>query len=325
MMFVSRRTALLASLATLAVSAAPAARGQTGRADPKRLRIGTSNTFGFAATFKANGDDTFNGFSFEIVPFNGGSPQIISALNAGELDIGELGEVGPVVAQSADIPFKIIAATEPWGEGQGILVDNKSTIANLADLKGKKISYTRSTNSHWVLLKTLEKAGLKPDQVQHIFLPPGTNVQAVLETGGIDAAIAIDTLLTAFERSGSRRLASGAEVGAENPLYYIASDAAITNKNAAIAAFVAALAKHVAWGHAKPEERAKAVAELLRIDPEIALIAERKRPARLALIGDRLRANNQKISDVFFEQGLIGKRLDASLSFTDQFNGSIAP
>lgn len=319
-MNVSRRV-MLASLA--AAAAVTTARGQTAQSKP--LRIGTSNTFGFAATFKANGNDKFGGFSFEIVPFNGGSPQIITALNAGELDVGELGEVGPVVAQSADIPFKIIAATEPWGDGQGVLVDKKSGIASLTDLKGKKISYTRSTNSHWVLLKTLEKAGLKPDQVQHIFLPPGTNVQAVLETGGIDAAIAIDTLLTAFERSGSRRLVSGADVGAENPLYYIASDTAIANKAPAIGAFVSALAKHVAWGHAKPEERAKAVAELLRIDPEVALIAERKRPGRLAPIDDRLRGNNQKISDVFFEQGLIGKRLNASLSFTDQFNGSIAP
>ena len=67
------------------------------------LRIGTSNTFGFAATFGAHGDDVRGPTRFQIIPFSGGSPQIINALNAGELDIGELGEVGPVIAQSGGV------------------------------------------------------------------------------------------------------------------------------------------------------------------------------------------------------------------------------
>ena len=185
------------------------------------LRIGTSNTFGFAATFGAHGDDVRGPTRFQIIPFSGGSPQIINALNAGELDIGELGEVGPVIAQSGGVEFKIIAATEPWGAGQALIVDVASPIKTILDLKGRRVSYTRGTNSHWVLLRILEKAGLKTSDVEHVFLPAGTNIQAVLASGGIDAAVSIDTLLTSFERSGCRRIIDGNEVGAENPLYYI--------------------------------------------------------------------------------------------------------
>jgi sulfonate transport system substrate-binding protein len=289
------------------------------------LRVGTSNTFGFASTFKANGDDAPPGFRFEIIPFAGGSPQIITALNAGEIDVGELGEVGPVIAQSGDVPFKIIAATEPWGLGQAIIVNNDSPIRTLTDLKGKRVSYTRGTNSHWVLLKALEKGGLKPEEVTHVFLPASTNIQAVLSTGGIDAAVSIDTLLTAFEQTGSRRIASGSDVGAENPLYYIASDDAIRSKKPAVAAFVHQLAHHLAWGHAHPEERAKAVAALLKIDPNVALIAEKRRPGRLRPIDAGLKQNNQRISDVFLAQGLITKKLDAAASFTDEFNAYAVP
>ena len=313
------RRNLIAS--TIALTAFP---GTAARAGSRVLKVGTSNTFGFAATFAAHGDDRDGDLRFEIIPFAGGSPQIISALNAGELDIGELGEVGPVIAQSAGVDFKIIAATEPWGAGQALIVDPKSGIHSLADIKGKKISYTRGTNSHWVLLKALEKAGLQSSDVEHVFLPAGANIQAVLASGGIDAAVSIDTLLTAFEKAGCRRIVGGAEVGAENPLYYIASDAAIKSRSTDVAAFVTRLASHVAWSHGKPEERAAAVAALLRIDADVALIAERKRPARLRQIGRELIANNQRIADVFLQQGLIPTRLDAALSFTDAFNPFIA-
>ncbi|CAH1656027.1 MULTISPECIES: ABC transporter substrate-binding protein [unclassified Chelatococcus] len=284
------------------------------------IRIGTSNTFGFASTFKARGDDVVPGFRFEIVPFTIGSPQIIAALNAGELDIGEIGEVGPVVAQAANVPFKIVAATEPWGRGQGIIVKADSPIKTISDLRGKKVSYVRGTNSHWVYLKALEKAGLKPDDATPVFLPAGSNIQAVLDSGGIDAAVSIDTLLTAFKKSGSREIANGADVGAENPLYYIASDDAISKRKAGVAAFVKQLAGHLAWGHARPEERAKAVATLLSIDPEVALIAERNRPPRLRPIDAGLKANNQRISDAFLAQGIIEQKLDAAASFTEEFN-----
>lgn len=298
----------------------------TARAEsPIVLKIGTSNTFGFASTFKAHGDDVAPGVRFEIIPFSIGSPQIITALNAGELDVGEIGEVGPVIAQAGGVPFKIIAATRPWGLGQGILVNPDSPIRQLSDLKGKRISYVRGTNSHWVLLKALQKAGLKPQDITPVFLPAGTNIQAVLQTGGIDAAVSIDTLLTAYELSGSRRLVSGIDVGAENPLYYIASDDAIRNKKAAVAAFVRALARQIAWSHDKPEERAKVVADLLRIDPAVALVAERRRPAGLRPIDDQLKRNNQNISDVFLAQGVITKKLDAAASFTTEFNAYITP
>jgi sulfonate transport system substrate-binding protein len=166
---------------------------------------------------------------------------------------------------------------------------------------------------------------LKAADITPVFLPAGSNIQSVLGAGGIDAAVSIDTLLTAFELTGSRRLVSGSDVGAENPLYYIASDDAIRTKKPAVAAFVRQLARHLAWGHARPEERAKAVADVLKIDPVVALAAEKRRPAGLRPIDDQLKKNNQNISDAFLEQGLIAKKLNATDSFTTEFNEYATP
>jgi sulfonate transport system substrate-binding protein len=289
------------------------------------LKIGTNNNYGVTPTFPAHGDDAPPGFRFEIVSFPGGTPQLIAAMNAGEIDIAEMGEVGPVIAQAGDTPFKIIAATRPWGRGQAIMVNADSPIRTAADLKGKRIAYVRGSNAHWIVIKALESVNLTIDAVHSVTLPGGMNPQVVLQSGQIDAATAIANQIPQFESDGSRKLVDGSQVGAENPLYYIASDTAIGTKRTAVAAYVRQLARHIAWGQAHPEDKAKAAATLLKIDPAIALRAQLDRPGELRPIDETLVANNQRISDLFYQQGVIKRKLDAARSFTTEFNGEITP
>jgi sulfonate transport system substrate-binding protein len=315
---------LLAIACATPLLAQPA--GKSGAAaDVVTLRVGTNNNYGFTPTFPAHGDDAPPGFKFEIVSFPGGTPQLIAALNAGELDIAEMGEVGPVIAQAGDTPFKIIAATQPWGKGQAIIVSADGPIKTAADLKGKRIAYVRGSNAHWIVIKALESANLTIDAVQSITLPAGMNPQSVLDSGQIDATTAIANQIPQFEANGSRKLLDGSQVGAENPLYYVASDDAIRTKKNAVAAYVRQLARHIAWGRAHPDEKAKAVATILKIEPSIALRAQLDRPTELRAIDETLVANNQRISDLFHQQGVIKQKLDAARSFTTEFNGDITP
>jgi sulfonate transport system substrate-binding protein len=322
------RFSVAISLAVLHSSPSLAQRAEaatTASGDVVTLRVGTNNNYGFTATFAAHGDDSVPGFKFDIVSFPGGTPQLIAALNAGELDVAEMGEVGPVIAQASDTPFKIIAATQPWGKGQAILVNDDAPIRSAADLKGKRIAYVRGSNAHWIVIKALESANLAMSDIESVSLPAGMNPQAVMQSGQIDATTGIANQIPQFEASGSRRLVDGSQVGAENPLYYIASEAAIHHKTAAVAAYVRQLARHIAWGHAHPDEKAQAVARLLKIDPAIALRAELDRPFALRPIETALIANNQKISDLFSKQGVIKKLLDAAQSFTTEFNDYAQP
>lgn len=311
----------------LTVSSAALAQGapQPGAKPPVTLRVGTSNNFGFAPTFSARGDDVIPGFRFNVINFVGQSPAMVVALNAGEIDIAEVGEVVPIGAQAASVPFKIVASTQSWGRGQAIIVNENSPIRTVKDLKGKKVNFVRATNSHWTLYNALKSEGLSLKDIEPVYLPGGTNLQAVLESGNIDAAVAIDTLLTSFERTGSRRLVSASDVGANNVLYYIVSDEALKTKKEAVAAFVQQLARHIAWSHQHPEERAKAVAAILKIDPQVALIAEKNRAAGLRPIDDELVRNNQAIADVFRAEGLIPAPLDVSSTFVRDFNAYITP
>ena len=286
------------------------------------LRVGTNNIYGVAATFKANGDDKTDPFVFEIVPFLTVS-HMLQALNAGEIEVAEVGEVGPVIAQAAGIPIKTIAATQPWPEGEAIIVYKTSPIRTVADLKGKKVSYPRATNAQWLLTKALRKIGLKITDVVSTDVPPGTNLLAVLETGGIDASVFIDASLSSYEAQGARRILNSGDADCDNSLFYIATEKAVAAKSEAVGAFVRQLQRHLDWAKRNQEKRAAAVADLLKIDPAIALAVEKKRPTGLRPIDQALIANGQDIADTFVAQGVIPKAIKVETTFTTQFNPSI--
>ncbi|TDB93978.1 ABC transporter substrate-binding protein [Actinomadura sp. 7K534] len=323
----SRLRALAAGLTGLAIGLAATGCGGGAEAEDgvTVLRVGTTKTFGWVPTFPAHGDDKSGKVRIEVVDLIGGSNAMIAALKADRIDVAELGEVGPVVAQAGDVPFKIITATTPWPKGQGIIVDEKSPIKSLSDLKGKKISYVRGTNSHWTLNRALDSAGLTMEDVELVQLPDGTNAQQVLRSGNLDAATVIDPTLTTFLSSGSRLLTDGTTINADNPLFYIASDKALGAKKEAVGEFVAQLARHIAWAKAEPEERSAAVAKLNGIPAEIALKAERNRPAGLHPIEDATIRGNQRIADLFFQQGVIKKKITVDSVFTTEFNSRARP
>ncbi|MDH7798723.1 MULTISPECIES: ABC transporter substrate-binding protein [unclassified Beijerinckia] len=286
------------------------------------VKVGTNNIYGVAATFPANGDDKPADGAIEIIRFNS-VPAMLQALDAGELDVAEVGEVGPVVAQAAGIPIKIVAATQPWPEGEAIIVYKTSSIRSVKELVGKKVSYPRATNAQWLLTKALRAEGLKITDVVSVTLPAGTNILAVLETGGVDASVFIDASLSQYEAEGARRILNAGEAGCDNSLFYIATEKAVAQQRAGVGLFVRQLHRHLAWARNNQETRARAVAELLRIPYDVALASERKRPAGLRPIDRALIVNGQDIADTFLAQAVIPQPIKVDSTFTEEFNAFI--
>ena len=312
---------LLRSAATAVALAMSLSLAAPARADDaKTLRVGTFTLFGVASTFEQAGHDKVGDIRFEIIPFTSGVVGLIAAINAGEIDVAEMGEVGPVVAQSADVEAQIIAATEPWRIGEALIVAGDSPIRSIEDLKGKKISYSRATNGQWVVNKALQKAGIDISEVESVFLPAGTNTLSVLQAGQIDVAVAIDATLSAYEAQGARRLVNAGDVGVDNSLFFLASRNVIENKKEAIGAFVKQLGNHLAWANENQEKHAGFVAELLGLDPEVTLAVERNRPKKLQPIRPELIPSNQAIADELFRQKVIEKAIKVDSSFNYDFN-----
>ena len=47
-----------------------------------------------------------------------------------------------------------------------------SQLKSVADLKGKKVALNKGSNVHYLLVKALEKAGLKYTDIEPVFLAP---------------------------------------------------------------------------------------------------------------------------------------------------------
>lgn len=111
-------------------------------------------------------------------------PSIASALSSGNLKFIFSAETPAILieAQGEDIEFENLSATLT----QEIIVPTKSKMSKVSDLRGKKIAVLAGTSSHYALLKILNDNGLKPTDVQIIYMPPA-EAKIAFETGKIDA------------------------------------------------------------------------------------------------------------------------------------------
>ena len=99
-------------------------------------------------------------------------PPLLEALNVGAVDFGNTGEAPPIFAQAAGAPIQYVAYEPPAPKGEAILVPKESPLKSVADLKGKKVALNKGSNVHYLLVKALEKAGVKYSDVEVAYLAP---------------------------------------------------------------------------------------------------------------------------------------------------------
>jgi len=181
-------TALLAGLFSLPpVSAQPAARADT-------LRIGYQKAASLLTLQKQQGtlDKRLAalGVAVKWVEFPAG-PQLLEGLNVGAIDVGFVGEAPPIFAQAAGARFVYIGNDPAAPEAEAIVVPRDSALRSVADLKGRKVALNKGSNVHYLLVRALEKHGLKYADVTPVFLPPA-DARAAFEKGAVDAWVIWD-------------------------------------------------------------------------------------------------------------------------------------
>src|SRR5690606_30312271 len=144
-------------------------------------------------------EDKLKGLGFKVTwtEFPAG-PQMLEALNVGAIDFGNTGEAPPIFAQAAGAPLVYVAHEPPAPRGEAILVPKVSPIKTVADLKGKKVALNKGSNVHYLLVKALEKAGVKYSEIQTAFLAPA-DARAAFERGSVDAWVIWDPFQAAAE------------------------------------------------------------------------------------------------------------------------------
>ena len=307
MSLLRRLTAGLA-FAALAVVLASAAQAQD-----KVVRIGFQK-YGNLILLKGKGGLEKKlaplGFIVEWKEFPSGPP-LLEAFNVGAIDFGHAGEAPPIFGQAAGAPFLYVAHEPPAPRGEAILVPRDSPIKTVADLKGKKIALNKGSNVHYLLVKALEKAGLKYSEIEPAFLAPA-DARAAFERGAVDAWVIWDPFQAAAEVAiGARTLADATGL-ASNHQFYLAGQKFADANPRVIDAVIAAIVDIDEWAKGKEKAVAEELSAGIGIPAPVLEIALKRQTYGIKPLDESVVAEQQRIADTFHALGLLPKAIVVS-------------
>src|ERR1700712_57497 len=244
---------------------------QTSTAQPEAanvLRIARSKQLTGLAALEARGELERGlaplGFRVQWLEFLAG-PQQFEAFNSGALDLATTAESPPIFAQAAKGPVAYIAKTAANGRLVSLVVPAKSAVHSIADLKGKKVAFQKSSIGHYLLIKALERAGLQLSDVEAVNLaPPDANVALVQSR--IDAWFIWEPFVTRATRAGTGRVLLNGEDLRDTTNFFTTTTSFAQAHPDVLRVFLDRLHDSEEWAKAHPQELAEMLAEKLGLD-----------------------------------------------------------
>jgi len=251
------------------------------------------------------------GFGVKWVEFPAG-PQLLEGLNVGAVDVGYVGEAPPIFAQAAGAKFVYFGYDPAAPRAEAILVAKDSPIKSVADLKGRKVALNKGSNVHYLLVKQLEKNGLKLSDIQPIYLAPADG-RAAFESKNVDAWVIWDPFQAAAEKAtGARVLADGTPEVVNNYQYYLGERGFVKNNPKVIDALFADSVEQGIWLKKNLRQAAELIAPLQGLPVDVVELALRRYEFNVKPITPAVAADQQKIADTFFALKLIPKPIKVS-------------
>lgn len=308
--------------ASSAVSASPATLAKSIPAGTV-LRVG-DQLDALKNTLHEAGQDANFPYKVEYSAFIGGPP-MLQAFQADAIDTGFIGSTPLIFAQAAKQSLVAVAGwVNPGSAYQLVVPSGKSSITGWASLKGKKLAFQQGTALEAAVLTALNGVGLKLSDVQTVNVPT-TQVSSTLQGGSADAGILIEPLTSVFlaANPNAKVVATSAAL-TDRSNFIIAANKTLNDpaKSAALADYISRLAKSYAYLH-KHEDLVIKTTYIgqyhLSPDRAAAVAKEVGIPSFVPLPGD-IAAAQQKLADLFQENGEIPSKVDASAEFDGRFN-----
>jgi sulfonate transport system substrate-binding protein len=203
-----------------------------------------------------------NRLPFKVLWANiSGGPQTIEAFRAHALDLGAVADIPAIHATWTGLPVKIVAVEfrqDPIHHAvYGLGIAPGANINKLADLRGKKIAYSPGQAQGALVLRILQKAGLRRRDVTLVELPstgdvyPNAIASHLVDAAPIGRAAALRYLRN-YGRDGAKVIEHGLR---DDPLFLYAPVSVLQDpaKAAAIRAYIEAWARATRWVHSHPD------------------------------------------------------------------------
>jgi sulfonate transport system substrate-binding protein len=310
MTIITRRTALAGAASLSLASFALALGSRAASAAETQVRVGYQK-YGTLVLLKSRGilEKKLEplGISVKWAEFAAG-PQMLEALNAGAIDIGQTGEAPPIFAQAASDNLLYLANEPPAPKGEAILVPKDSPIQSVKELKGKTVGLNKGSNVHFLLVKALEKEGLAYSDIKTAFLPPA-DARAAFEKGAIDAWAIWDPFQAAAEVAIKARTLTTAEGIVPNYQFYLGSRKFADANPKVIDALIASIGETNAWIQKDPAAAVAELAPSTGIPAPVLAVAIARQSFGVGPLTDKVIADQQLVADTFHGLGLLPKKI----------------
>jgi sulfonate transport system substrate-binding protein len=303
-MNVIRRDFLKVLLATAAAGTSSRAFAQSL---PKEIRIGYQKTGVLVIARQQAVLETHfaaRGVGVKWVEFTSGPP-LLEAMSIGSIDFGAVGDTPPIFAQAAGANI-LYAAGQKITNGQGILVPKDSLIRTIADLKGKRVGFTKGSSAHNVVVQTLEKAGLAYSDITPTYLTP-PDAGPAFASGSIDAWAVWDPYFAIGEAKQNGRILINAHEVTKSNSFFIANRDFARGRSAVLAEIIVKIGEAAIWAEANRASVAKSLAEVTGVPLEIQTIAANRASFLIGAMTDDIIETQQGVADRFYKLGLTPK------------------
>ncbi|WP_413195816.1 sulfonate ABC transporter substrate-binding protein [Pararobbsia alpina] len=248
------------------------------------------------------------GYSVSWTEFPAG-PQLIEAMDVGSIDLGYTGAPPPIFAQAAQKHVLYLAAEPAGKQNEAILVRPDSPIHSVADLKGHTVAFQRGSSSHYLLLASLEKAGLRISDIQPVSLTPA-DARAAFEAGKVDAWVIWDPYLAVAQRSVPTRVLADWGQGLVQPHGFFLGSPAFAAEHADLVHVVfEEVAKSDQWAATHQDEAVQLFASQIGVDrPTVTLFLSRSRFG-IVPVDDEITSIQQTIADAFYAEKVLPSKI----------------
>ncbi|MDQ7973775.1 MAG: ABC transporter substrate-binding protein [Rhodocyclaceae bacterium] len=263
--------------------------------------------------------DALQGLAYDIQwsEFPAAAP-LAEALNANAVDSGPIGDAPLIFALAAGTRVKAIGANRSDAYGTAVLVRPDSALKTAADLKGRSVATNRGSIGHFVTLKAITAAGLRPEDVNLRFLAPA-DAKLALTQGSVDAWATWEPYTALAETSGHARVLASGRGLLPGLSYLAATDAAIAAKRPVLQDFLQRVVRAQAWSYRNVDAFSATLARIIGIPPEAAKLQFERRQQKWVPIDAAVIADQQRTADFYREVGLIRQPLQVAATFDTGF------
>ncbi len=317
--------AILMQRRALLISGAAAALAACGKTDggqgPAVLKVG-SQKGGTKALMTASGALAGAPYKVEWSEFAAAQP-LLEAIAAGAVDVGAVGDAPFLFAFASGTPIKAVQASKASGGGSGtqILVRGNSPIHTAADLRGRKIATGRGSIGHYVLLRVLEREGIKPKEASIVFLSPG-DAKAAFSSGSIDAWATWGPYVALAKADGARSLADGKGI-LSGYGFDVAGPRAIADKRPQLEDFLRRLARAKRWVADHKAEYAAVLSKETGLAPAITAYTVTNTRSEPVPIDAAVLAEERRTLEGFRAAGALTVAPDLAAAFDSSFNTAL--